>query len=69
VTSRRHHTYDIDWAEVAARARAELGDERVTHFSDRLRKAMNVTADTFRPGAFQPGDTEGLRFEQPPPGA
>ena len=60
---------DIDWGEVAARAKADIGDEPVARFSDRLRKAMNVTTDTFRPGAFQPGNSESLRFGQPPPGA
>ena len=54
----------IDWAKVAARARADLGDEPVAHFSDRLRMTMMVTA-----GALRPGDTEGLRFGEPPPGA
>ncbi len=56
--------HDIDWADVAARAKAELGDEPVARFSDRLRKAMNVTAVMLRPG-----DTEDFRFGQPPPGA
>ena len=69
MTSRRQLPYDIDWAEVAARARADLGDESIARFSDRLRKAMNVTADAFRSGAFHPGDTEGLGFGQPTPGA
>jgi hypothetical protein len=32
--------YGIDWADVAARARADLGDERVAHFSERLRTTM-----------------------------
>ena len=53
---------DIDWADVAARARAELGDEPVARFSDRLRMTMIVAADALRP------DDEGLRFGQPPPG-
>ncbi len=61
--------HDIDWAEVAARAKADLGDEPVDRFSDRLRKAMNVTAAPVRQGAFYPRDTEGLRFGQPPSGA
>lgn len=60
---------DIDWAEVAAKARADLGDEQIARFSDRLRKAMNVTADTVRPGAFRPDDTEDLRFGEAPAGA
>jgi hypothetical protein len=56
--------YQIDWAEVAARARAELGDEPVAHFSDRLRMTMMAAASGLRPG-----DSEGLRFGDPPPGA
>jgi hypothetical protein len=56
--------YHIDWAEVAARARAELGDEPVAHFSDRLRMTMMATA-----GGLRSGDTEGLRFGDPPLGA
>ena len=59
--------HDIDWAEVAARARADLGDEQIARFSDRLRKAMNVTADTFRSGVFQPGDPDGPAIGQPLP--
>jgi hypothetical protein len=60
---------DIDWAEVAARARADIGDEQIARFSDRLRKAMNVTADTFRQGAIYHRDTEGLRLGDPVQGA
>ena len=55
---------DIDWAEVAARARADLGDEPVARFSDRFRMIVMVTAD-----ALRPGDTERLRFGEPTPGA
>jgi len=61
VTSRRRDPYDIDWAKVAARARAELGDERVARFSERLRMTMMVTA-----GALRPGDTEDLRYGERP---
>ncbi len=53
--------YDIDWADVAARARADLGDEQIARFSDRLRKAAIVTV-----GALRPGATEGVRFGEPP---
>ncbi len=34
----------IDWAAVAAKARADLGDERVARFSERLRTTMMVVA-------------------------
>ncbi len=64
VTNRPHHPSDIDWAEVAARARADLGDEPVARFSDRFRMIVMVSAD-----ALRPGDTEGLRFGEPTPGA
>ncbi len=64
VNRRPHRLSDIDWAEVAARAKADLGDEPVERFSDRLRMTMMVAADTLRPG-----DTEGLRFGQSPQGA
>jgi hypothetical protein len=67
VTTPKPH--DIDWAEVTARARADLRDEQIARFSDRLRKAMNATADTPRSGEFQSGDTDGPRFGQPAPGA
>ena len=56
--------HDIDWAEVAARARADLGDEPVARFSDRFRMIVMVTAE-----ALRPGDTEGLRFRELTPGA
>ena len=52
--------HDIDWAEVAARARADLGDEQIARFSDRLRKAMNVTADTFRVAPSNPATPRAL---------
>jgi hypothetical protein len=52
---------DINWADVAARARAELGDEPVVSISKRLRTIMMITA-----GALGPNDAEGLRFGQPP---
>ena len=44
----------INWAEVAARARADLGEERVARFSDRLRTAMTVAVLPVRPGADWP---------------
>ena len=50
-------TNKIDWADVAARARAELGDEPVQDFSHRLRTAMKVIEDPARPG-----DTLRARF-------
>ncbi len=56
--------YDINWAEVAARAKADLGDEQITRFSDRFRMIVMVAAD-----ALRPGDTEGLRFGEPTLGA
>ena len=55
--------HDIDWADLAARARADLGDEPVERFSDRFRTFVMVTAETLRPG-----DTEDLRFGQSPAG-
>ncbi len=62
VTSRELH--NIDWAHVAAKARAELGYEPVARFSDRLRMILMVTA-----GALRPGDSDDLRFERPSPRA
>ena len=41
----------INWAEVAARAKADLGDERVEKASARLRMAMMAAADSSRPEA------------------
>lgn len=49
--------HGIDWAEVAARARADLGDEPVARFSDRFRMIVMVAAE-----ALRPGDSEGLRI-------
>jgi hypothetical protein len=40
--------YGIDWADVAARARADLGDERVARFSERLRTTMLVRERSVR---------------------
>ena len=40
--------YGIDWADVAARARADLGDERVARFSERLRTTMLVRERSLR---------------------
>ncbi len=54
--------HKIDWVAVAARARADLGDEPVARFSERLRVTMMATAAT-----LYPRDTEGLRFGEPPP--
>ncbi len=56
------HLQKINWAAVAARAKADLGDEPVERFSDRFRMIVMVTA-----GALHPGNTEGLRFGEPPP--
>jgi len=58
--AKTHDPHHVDWAEVAARARAALGDESVTRVSDRLRMTMMATA-----GALRPGDTAGLRFGTP----
>jgi hypothetical protein len=63
-TASTRELHNIDWADVAAKARAELGDESVARFSDRLRMTLMVTA-----GALRPGDTEDFRFGQPPPSA
>ena len=62
--AKTHDPYHVDWAEVAARARAALGDESVTRVSDRLRMTMMATA-----GALRPGDTAGRPFGTPAPGA
>ena len=40
---------DIDWAAVAERARADLGEERVARFSEHLRTTMTVIASRNRP--------------------
>ncbi len=42
--------HNIDWAAVAARARADLGDERVAHFSEHLRTTIIATAAKLRLG-------------------
>jgi hypothetical protein len=42
--------HNIDWAAVAARARADLGDEGVAHFSERLRTTIIATAAKLRLG-------------------
>jgi hypothetical protein len=43
--------YGIDWADVAARARADLGDERVARVSERLRTTMLVRERSARAGS------------------
>lgn len=43
--------YGIDWADVAARARADLGDEGVARFSERLRTTMLVRQRSARAGS------------------
>jgi len=48
VTTRDLH--NIDWAAVAARARADLGNELVAHVSERLRTTMTAYAAQVRPG-------------------
>lgn len=53
--------HKIDWAAVAARARANLGEEGVARISDRLRKTMMLT------GMSDPRDSEQPGFDQPPP--
>lgn len=50
--------YDIDWGKIAARARADLGDEPVARFSDRFRVIVMAAAD-----ALRPGDTESLEIQ------
>ena len=52
--------HNIDWAAVAARARADLGNERVAHFSERLRTTMTAAATQLRRG-----DGWGHRFGDP----
>jgi len=49
VTTRDLH--DIDWDAVAATARADLGDELVARFSERLRTTMTAYAAQLRPSA------------------
>lgn len=48
-TVRTVDLHNINWAEVATRARADLGDERVERASARLRMAMLAIADSARP--------------------
>lgn len=62
-TAMKRDLHKIDWADVAARARDEFGYEPITRVSDRLRMTLMVTS-----GALRPGDTDGLRFGQPPQG-
>ena len=47
--------YGIDWADVAARARADLGDERVARVSERLRTTMLVRERSARPHQSEGG--------------
>ena len=61
-TETPNDSHKIDWAAIAARAKADLGDEPVERFSDGFRMVVMVTA-----GALRPGNTEGLRFGEPPP--
>ncbi len=42
---------EVDWADVALRAEADLGDEPVERRSDRLRMTSVVIADALRTGA------------------
>jgi hypothetical protein len=56
---------NIDWAEVAARARADLGDERVARFSERLRTTMMLVEGSVRP----PGRESPPFGSMPPLGA
>lgn len=48
-------------AVITARAKADLGHESVERFSDLFRMIVMVSAD-----ALRSGDTEVLRFGQPP---
>jgi hypothetical protein len=48
-TVRKAELRNINWAEVASRARADVGDERVERASARLRIAMLAVADSARP--------------------
>jgi hypothetical protein len=52
----------IDWAEVARRARADLGDERIARTSERVRTTMLAIAAVVRAG-----DSEGFRPKKTPP--
>ena len=51
---------NIDWAAVADKARADVGDERVAHFSERLRTTMTAAAAQPRRG-----EAWGQRFGDP----
>ncbi len=44
----------IDWADVAARAKADVGDEGVTRVSERVRRMVLAAA-------VRPGDSRGFR--------
>jgi hypothetical protein len=57
--------FGIDWADVAARARADLGDERVARFSERLRTTMLVREHSARSRAS--GDRFRIRVGTPAP--
>jgi hypothetical protein len=48
---------NIDWADVATRARANLGEERVAPVSERVRSTMFVIAADrpYRPDGFRSG--------------
>ena len=50
-------TGHIDWANVASRARANLGEERVAPVSERVRSTMFVIATDrpYRPEGFRSG--------------
>ena len=50
-TVRTAQLRNINWAEVASKAKADLGDERVEHASARLRMAMLAVADSARPAS------------------
>ena len=51
----------IDWAAVAAKAKADLGDERVAYFSERLRTTMTAVAAQPRGGEAWGGASETRR--------
>jgi hypothetical protein len=54
----------IDWADIAAKTRAQHGDEWVARFGDHLWQTMMVTA-----GVLSAHGAEGLKFGEPPPAA
>jgi hypothetical protein len=60
VTTRDFH--QIDWADVAARARADLGDEWIAQASERVRMTMLILTSS-----VQPCDREGFRPQNIPP--